>query len=392
MATQFAGGTYVNTTFTGAVRSDIQANLLTQMVTAGWTNIAQAASQGPGGVHTITLTIASPCVVTDTAHGFLGNERVILQVSAGGALPTGLSVNTVYFVKFINANTYNLSTTAGGSNINTSGSQSGTIVLNTQYILLQSATQANVTNPINIRLIDKLGNCIAVHIENSAGSVKSANQGSTNYGGCLLPAAAKTFRIIATKYQFVCLTSNVTTAREFVMAGMLYVPSFLSGVTDQGYMTSNCLSDTSATVAQSFRYSTSFIDNGSANSAPQNLETLYNSSFMESGNSSLAVGIGMPEVVIPVPASSFNSTALKGYRWANDDINTSDILYSSGLTAATDEGKLKGQFYDMVYIADAFMADSTDTFSGHTWWNLTSNQTGIATGNRPRGGVWVATS
>ena len=73
---------------------------------------------------TCTMTIASPCVVTLAGHGYLGGERIMLATT--GALPTGLSINTVYFIKYINANTFNLSLTSGGANINTSGSQSGT--------------------------------------------------------------------------------------------------------------------------------------------------------------------------------------------------------------------------------------------------------------------------
>lgn len=73
---------------------------------------------------TCTMTIASPCVVTLAGHGYLGGERIMLATT--GALPTGLSINTVYFIKYIDANTFNLSLTSGGANINTSGSQSGT--------------------------------------------------------------------------------------------------------------------------------------------------------------------------------------------------------------------------------------------------------------------------
>lgn len=73
---------------------------------------------------TCTMTIASPCVVTLAGHGYLGGERIMLATT--GALPTGLSANTIYFIKFIDANTFNLSLTSGGANINTTGSQSGT--------------------------------------------------------------------------------------------------------------------------------------------------------------------------------------------------------------------------------------------------------------------------
>lgn len=73
---------------------------------------------------TVTITIASPGVVTWTAHGLTANTAV--QFTTTGALPTGLTAGTTYFVKTVlNANTFTLSATKGGTVINTSGTQSG---------------------------------------------------------------------------------------------------------------------------------------------------------------------------------------------------------------------------------------------------------------------------
>ena len=81
---------------------------------------------------TVTLTIASPCVVTWTAHGLRDNLPV--RFFTTGALPTGITAGshggpgtgTEYYVKVVNADTFNISATPGGANINTSGTQSGT--------------------------------------------------------------------------------------------------------------------------------------------------------------------------------------------------------------------------------------------------------------------------
>jgi len=70
-----------------------------------------------------TITIASPGVVTLTAHGLEDGDAVYLRTT--GALPTGLSANTIYYVTGSTTNTLKLSATRGGSAINTSGSQSG---------------------------------------------------------------------------------------------------------------------------------------------------------------------------------------------------------------------------------------------------------------------------
>lgn len=73
---------------------------------------------------TVTITIATPGVVTHTAHGFAANDQVVLSTT--GALPTGLVAGTVYFVRNPTANTYELSATTGGASITTTGTQSGT--------------------------------------------------------------------------------------------------------------------------------------------------------------------------------------------------------------------------------------------------------------------------
>lgn len=72
---------------------------------------------------TFTVSIATPAVVTSTAHGFNTNQPITLSTT--GALPTGLATATTYYVKVVNANTFNLATTPGGASINTSGTQSG---------------------------------------------------------------------------------------------------------------------------------------------------------------------------------------------------------------------------------------------------------------------------
>lgn len=80
---------------------------------------------------TTTMTIASPAVVTFTSHGFQTGDT--LYFTTTGALPTGVSANTLYYAIRIDANTFNLATTLAnaiaGTKINTSGTQSGTHTL-----------------------------------------------------------------------------------------------------------------------------------------------------------------------------------------------------------------------------------------------------------------------
>lgn len=74
---------------------------------------------------TFTVTIASPGVITKTSHGLQVGDAVYMTTT--GALPTGLSQNTTYYVSVVtDANTIQVSATRGGASINTTGSQSGT--------------------------------------------------------------------------------------------------------------------------------------------------------------------------------------------------------------------------------------------------------------------------
>lgn len=73
-----------------------------------------------------TITIASPAVVTATAHGLVVGDK--FHVSTTGGFPTGISANTDYYVisAGFGANSFRFALSPGGAAVNTSGSQSGT--------------------------------------------------------------------------------------------------------------------------------------------------------------------------------------------------------------------------------------------------------------------------
>lgn len=84
----------------------------------------ETAAAEPDKTSTVTITIASPGVVTWTGHTLQNGNQVILTTS--GALPTGLTAGTPYYVVNQATNTFQLSATPGGSAIVTTGTQSGT--------------------------------------------------------------------------------------------------------------------------------------------------------------------------------------------------------------------------------------------------------------------------
>jgi hypothetical protein len=89
----------------------------------------------------VTISIATPAVVTWNNHGLIGGQRI--RFTTTGALPTGLAINTTYWVTVVDANTFRLSSSFAnlqtGTFIVTSGSQSGD----------HTATHAEITMVIN---------------------------------------------------------------------------------------------------------------------------------------------------------------------------------------------------------------------------------------------------
>lgn len=79
---------------------------------------------------TITMTIADPCIVTWNAHGQVNGTPIMFTTT--GALPTGITASTYYYIRVIDSNTFHLYDTAahaiaGGTTgrIVTTGAQSG---------------------------------------------------------------------------------------------------------------------------------------------------------------------------------------------------------------------------------------------------------------------------
>jgi len=100
-------------------------------------------------VGAFSVSIATPAVVTLNGHGLETGDSVFLTTT--GALPTGLTANTIYYAIKIDANTFNLATTFANANagtkIATSGTQSGTHTLRfCPYGLGDASTTFNVPN------------------------------------------------------------------------------------------------------------------------------------------------------------------------------------------------------------------------------------------------------
>jgi hypothetical protein len=96
------------------------------LATGATTAAAVGISKGSTATIQCTISIASPAVITKTAHGLTAGAKVYFFTT--GALPTGLTADIAYYViaSGLTTDTFQVSATVGGSAVNTSGTQSGT--------------------------------------------------------------------------------------------------------------------------------------------------------------------------------------------------------------------------------------------------------------------------
>lgn len=97
------------------------ANPNAETDTTGWTTYSDT--------QTVTITNATPAVFTVTSTTGYYNGMPIAFTNSGGALPTGLTASTTYYISNLNtdgANKFRVATTRGGTEVNTSSAGSGT--------------------------------------------------------------------------------------------------------------------------------------------------------------------------------------------------------------------------------------------------------------------------
>ena len=108
------------------VRNAVQYLISKMVVFNGWIYYVGPTQLGRFKIgNTVTMTSASPCVVTYTAHGMALNSS--FRFTTTGALYTGVAAETTYYViaAGLTADAFQFSASLGGAAINTSGTQSG---------------------------------------------------------------------------------------------------------------------------------------------------------------------------------------------------------------------------------------------------------------------------
>ena len=118
---------------------------------------------------TVTMTIATPCLVTSTVTLA---DLTPITFSTTGALPTGLLPGVTYYTRYVSSATFNLSATPTGALINTSGSQSGTQSISPRGVLVSSLAGADNYVPLyqNVFTVSDASRFVLVFGTNDYGS------------------------------------------------------------------------------------------------------------------------------------------------------------------------------------------------------------------------------
>lgn len=93
-----------------------------------WKVVFPHATQAVKTFTGVSITVGAPGVVTSTAHGLIAGDKIKFTV---GTLPTGLALDTVYYViaTGLTANDFEVALTAGGTGITTTGSAGSGITM-----------------------------------------------------------------------------------------------------------------------------------------------------------------------------------------------------------------------------------------------------------------------
>lgn len=153
---------------TGVYLSYVDKALLSSYTSKTAEVVGSSGSQSYSGVlmfrqAVFTVTIAIPGVFTQTAHGLVLNDQVVFSTT--GALPTGLTAGTTYYVISggLTADEFQVSATEGGTAITTTGSQSGvhTMVktnrMTCMYVAIKEASGETFLDDRNGNLVGTAG-------------------------------------------------------------------------------------------------------------------------------------------------------------------------------------------------------------------------------------------
>jgi hypothetical protein len=333
-----------------------------------------------------TLTGATASVVTINSQNFV----LITDSTSNGTSSTitfNAPANNSNTVLGFVATTYN-----GGTNVNylftgdtkqnlingiqqgltnagwivVSGSQSTNLLMQSQL------TPQNQRMRVNIK--DNGNNCVVASLINTSGSVAGTN--GTGNGAQLFPSTAKTWRVIANKYQaFVLTPSSMLNGREFACWGVPFIPAHLtSTLYECMWMQGSSVSDTDTTVRGCFRI------NAGSWGGPVNADNRHgefcnitNGATWEINNSnwnqSPSYTGGM--TLFAMSCSMVYIFGEAFCRWHDGSTFMCDPIISWGSSTAS-AATAKGLLWDCFVTSEVLAGDTYLTsINGKNWWTIT---------------------
>lgn len=88
--------------------------------------------------NTATFSVANPSIITLNGHGYTGGEEVIIVSTT---IPTGFTMHKIYYVLYIDANTFSLSDTLGGTGIRATGAGTANVIYTVRASKVKTAAE-----------------------------------------------------------------------------------------------------------------------------------------------------------------------------------------------------------------------------------------------------------
>jgi hypothetical protein len=201
-------------------------------------------------------------------------------------------------------------------------------------------------------------------------------------GACyLLPFTGKVWRVIDNKYKFFIFVTGSILPREYVCFSCIYIPPFLtSSLSTAAFIMGNGRSDSdtgfgfssgpNGAIFRSALGPSSSQTNYQQNGAFLTNNYMWSSSNVADGNGNAG---GTAQIFAPHSLTTFSGqfNSQFVYRYHDMSLHISDPLIAWGTTSYTDEPTIKGQVWDMAILHEQFQMDSSFSFDGRNYWNLT---------------------
>ena len=191
----------------------------------------------------VTISIAAPGVITLPA-GFSFTDGTAITFTSTGALPTGLSVGTVYFVVNSTGGTFSVSTSINGTPVTTSGTQSGLQYISQRGVNLADAGDADAPLYQNYIMVSDVFRFVMVFGTNNYGEtyldpmlIRWSDQedpytwtpAATNQAGSIrLSHGSEIVTVMQMRQEFVVFTDTGLYSLQYVGAPFVWSAQFLA--------------------------------------------------------------------------------------------------------------------------------------------------------------------